>query len=202
MRVPADANVVAFDYAPYVGGSSSAYIDAGLKSFVMQGSLDGVEWVDIYEETDAQKTSNAKWHYTGNSVTVDGLNSGKAIDTAIPVADRAACFLDNVSEIQVDADATLALQGDVTLSRLTVDLAGAGTISGGAMAETGCLELTGTMSGDSMAFPVTFSGVSGVENLLRWDVMRGGELASGLKVVMVNNTLRIKSVKGFSLMIR
>ena len=202
MRVPADANVIAFDYAPYVGGSSSAYIDAGLKSFVMQGSLDGVKWVDIYEETDAQKTSNAKWHYTGNNVTVDGLNSGKEIDATIPVADRAACFLDNVSEIQVDAGATLALQGDVTLSRLTVDLAGAGTISGGAMAETGCLELTGTMSGGSVAFPVTFSGVSGVENLLRWDVMRGGELASGLKVVMVNNTLRIKSIKGFSLTIR
>ena len=199
MHVPADANVASFDYAPYNSGS---YTDSGPENILLQGSLDGGTWTNLYEKTNEVSSSGAKWHYKVESVTAGGKHCGREIDTTIPVADRAACFLDNVSEIQVDADATLALQGDVTLSRLTVDLAGAGTISGGAMAETGRLEITGTMSGDSVAFPVTFSGVSGVENLLRWDVMRGGEIDRGLKVVMVENTLRIKSVKGFSLMIR
>ena len=202
MRVPADANVVAFDYAPYVGNATSAYQDAGLKSFVMQGSLDGMEWIDLYEESEATKTSNAKWHYTGNSVSAGGLNAGQAFDTTIPVADRAANFLGNASSVSVDSGATLVLQGDVSLSRLTVASAGAGTVVGGALAAGGTLDIVGDIPTGVVDFPLAFSGVSGLENILSWDITVNGEANSFVKLVMSGGQLKMKPTRGLIVIMR
>ena len=198
MHVAADANVASFDYAPY--SNAGNYETTGPKAFALQGSLDGGTWTNLYETTSEAATAHAKWHYIVENVTASGKHGGQEIDTTIPQERRASCFLDNVSTIEVDEDATIVLQGDVTLSRLTVNLAGAGTISGGALAANGSLEITGALSGSSADFPLTFENVSGVENLCGWKL--AGDLAGSVRIALVNGVLKVKSIKGFSLTIR
>ena len=199
MRVPADANVASFDYAPYNNGN---YTDSGLKDILLQASLDGASWTTLYAESNEPATSNSKWHYNVESVTAGGKHAGKEIDTAIPQTDRATCFLDNVSTVRVDADATLVLQGDVKLSRLTVDLAGAGTVVGGSLAASGTLDLTGAMTGASMPLPLTFQGVDGLANATAWRVTVDGVPNDGIKLLPTEGGLMLKARKGFSVTVR
>ena len=199
MHVPADANVASFDYAPYNSGS---YTESGLKNVLLQGSLDGGTWTNLYEKADESKTNGGKWHYNVESVTAGGKHGGQEIDTTIPPEGRAACFLDNVSTIEVDGDATLVLQGDVTLSRLTVDLAGAGTISGGVLAANGTLNLVGAMSGNSMPLPLAFENVTDLENITSWAVTVEGVPDERIKLVLANGGVELKCRKGFSVTVR
>ena len=199
MHTSADYEVSSFDYAPYNSGS---YTDSGIKSLVLQASLDGGSWTNLYEKSNEPATAGAKWHYNVESFTAGGKHCGQIIDTTIPQEDRASCFMENVSTVRVDSGATLALQGDVTLSSLTASLSGAGTISGGALAAAGTLDLEGTMVGDSMAFPVTFTGVSGLENLPKWTLLLNGCDVPNMRVVMNDGVLMVKAARGFSVFVR
>ena len=198
MRVPADVKVCSYDFSAYNNGD---YKNAGLKDFALQGSLDGVNWTTIDEKTGCTAKSNAKWYSDESAVVKDGKHCGFEIDSSIPPADRNEGFASRISDVRVDGNATLSLQGDVRLSKLTVDISDAGRIVGGEVAETGSLTVIGTVN-DSMALPLNVVGMKNMQNFEHWSVSVNGSVQPTVKALIRNGVLHLKYQKGFVLHVR
>lgn len=198
MRVPAHVKVCSYDFSAY---NTGGYTDAGLKDFELQGSLDGVVWTTIDEKWDCSVKRNAKWYSDESDVVKEGRHCGFEIDSSIPQADRNEEFASRISDVRVDGGATLSLQGDVRLSKLTVDISDAGQIVGGEVAETGSLTIIGTVN-DSTALPLNVTGMKNVQNFERWSVSVNGSVQPTVKALIRNGVLHLKYQKGFVLHVR
>ena len=108
--------------------------------------------------------------------------------------------LNNVSDISVTGGATLEAEGDVTLSKLTVDATEAGTVRGFAFAESGTLDVK-NLSGNSAVLPVTVEGAS-ASNVAKWTLRVNGEVTTKMRVSLnESNRLTIFPV-GMAIIIR
>jgi hypothetical protein len=198
MRVPADVKVCSYDFSAYNNGK---YKDAGLKDFELQGSLDGAVWTTIDGKSGCVAKKNERWNSDESYVEVGGRHCGFEIDSSIPLADRNEEFASRISDVRVDGGATLSLQGDVRLSKLTVDISDAGQIVGGEVAETGSLTIIGTVN-DSTALPLNVTGMKNVQNFERWSVSVNGSIQPTVKALIRNGVLHLKYQKGFVLHVR
>ena len=133
-------------------------------SWLFQTSPDGINWQTV----DTQK----------NVLTGDGYGS-----TPFPMkgflADGAAGF-DPTANVTVAAGATLDASGVAdgqTLSRLTVDMSGSGTIRGVTIAQDGILNLVNIPAGLSLhdvTLPVTLLGVTDGAKFSTWSILVEG----------------------------
>ena len=163
MHVSAATPVCSFDFNPYYSNESGDIYAP--KIFSLEGSADGANWHEIASEGGASVSSTG-WYYKRSQ------GAYRAIDTSVPMAERATAFLQNVESVRVDSGATLKMEGDVTLSDLVVDAAG-GTIVGGALASDGTIDVL--VDPDAVRTAISFINVDGVENLADWTLKVNGE---------------------------
>jgi autotransporter-associated beta strand protein len=119
--------------------------------FKMEGSVDGLHWVEIFSTNNVVSPGSGKWLYdkTGNpagSLTAAREDSEKrrhGFSFAQPAFDND--IMDQVGIVSVAAAGTLkSIGGSQTIKKFRLDMAsGGGTVEGFAFAETGTLYLIG-----------------------------------------------------------
>ena len=197
-HVGAESDVAFFDFASYKPGSGTA---GGPKDFTLQVSQDGGFWTTIFTESVAESDTATRWHYQDASVS-DAKHGGRPINTVIPAELRPQNAFGTVSSVRIDAGATLKLEGDVSLGRIVVDSASAGTIAGGSFAEDGVIDVIADPEAAMTELPLTFDGVAGVENVPAWTLKVNGSDSSNHKLKLVNGKLCLKKAGGLILIFR
>ena len=197
-RVGVESNVAFFDFASFKPSSATS---GGPKDFTLQVSQDGGSWTTIFTESIAEPDTVTRWHYQDASVS-DPKHAGQPINTVIPVELRPQNAFGTVSSVRIDADATLKLEGDVSLGRIVVDSASAGTIVGGSFAEDGAIDVIADPKATMTELPLKFDGVAGVENVPKWALTVNGKKCYGYKMEVINGKLCLKKVGGMVLIFR
>ena len=194
MHVSAATPVCSFDFNPYYSNESGDIYAP--KIFSLEGSADGANWHEIASEGGASVSSTG-WYYKRTT------GAYRAINTSVPVAERATAFLQNVESVRVDSGATLKMEGDVTLASLVVDAAGAGTIVGGALASTGTIDVLADPEATRTELPISLQGVDGVENIADWTLKVNGVESGNYRIsVSSGGTLTLVKKTGLFLILR
>lgn len=150
------------------------------KQFSIEGSLDGVNWVDIAKDSPGDQVisetwSSSKWVYRNTEPSYGSLAThvnGLALLTG-PA--NATPSLDKVQSVSVAKDARLVCENkSIVIKGLAVAAVGAGTIVNATIAATGKLEIP-DLSGRVSVLPISFEDCAGVENIGDWTVTCGGK---------------------------
>ena len=184
LRLPEGSpEIIAFDYISTFGSKSTA----GICGYKFEGSVDGMHWETVAETDNAPLNSASYyWVYGQNE---NPINESEGSCPFVRTRSTATYnVLNNVSDITVKSGAILEAEGDVTLSKLTVDATDAGTISGFAFAETGTLNVT-NFSGDNALLPLTVTGDTAA-NLKKWTLRVNGETTTKMRI-SVNESGRL-----------
>ena len=193
MRLPEGSpKVVKYDLCDANGG------DRSIVAWKLEGSVDGTTWVHLDERRGMTPQAN-KWFSDGTALTATQFDQGSPQGFTIASAPDGATSLADTSSIEVASGAVLRAVGDapVTISSLTLG-ASNGTLSGFALAETGVVNVPAR---GSVFYPVTLTGLSGLENLKNWTVKLNGVALDGYKAIPVDGGVLIKP-NGFVVIIR
>ena len=171
--------IAAYDFA--VGVATSGQ----LKSWEIQGSVDGRHWTVLTNATDgldeAPTYVKGQWYSdTTKTFAKNQVRPGEGFPIAGAASDKALTLAANVS---VMPGATLKAEGPVVVSRLTLDPAGMGTLDGFTFAESGVLSAGGEQAlGQPVELPYAFTNAKGVDNIEKWAVSVGGKVRRGWTV--------------------
>lgn len=157
--------------------------------FKMEGSVDGLHWVEIFSTNNVVSPGSSKWLYDMKDYLMNSLTAAREDSTKCrhgflftpPAFDNDV--MDQVEVVSVAAAGTLkSIGGSQTITKFGLDMAnGGGTVEGFAFEETGTLYLTGvdTDSGVSQwekSFrPVNCTGVAYLSN---WTLLVNGSETS------------------------
>ena len=177
VRLPDGAGeIIAFDYQN-VWYTVKSY-ETTVKAYSLEGSVDGVHWEEIISEDDAPVPTDNSWIWTY------GGNRGNAADSSRPKpitarSSRTYSVLNNVATVKVFGGAVLEAEGNVTLSKLTVDASdtanGDAEVCGfGFAAENGTLDIENLGTADSVTLPLLVTGSQNAGNMTQWSVYSGG----------------------------
>ncbi len=175
--------------------SSSSNVERNPKSFIMEGSLDGIHWDSLTNVT-LESNSSGKWVFSKTSYSVgnSGTHTGGAPIAGGPT--NAVLALANVESISVAEGARLvSLGGTAPIKGLTVDAEGAGTIENFAFAEKGegnaCTLDVKNMQRSGGVLPGTYENCTGLENVAGWSLKVGGTETSKMHIVVEGGKIRI-----------
>jgi len=163
--------------------------------FRMEASVDGRLWTEVWSNVEtsdhiASLTSWSQWIAQGLApAAAHPAGTGFTLTQSLP-SQEAYQQLQNVSGVEVAPGAVLAAENGVTLSRLTVDAAGAGTMTNFTFAASGVLEVVNYMRslGD---LPGTYAGCTGFDNIANWQVVIDGRAKPAYKIEIVDGKLRL-----------
>lgn len=135
----------------------------------VEGSFDGVNWTEVAtcDKTKQRPVADGKWYNGGVDFAPRQIHEGYAL-SSVPVKD----VFTNVDSVQVAAGATLRTSDEVTLRGLAFGANGAGVIDGFGFAAHGTLRLPSRPK-TTMALPGEYRNVSGLANLVNWNVICG-----------------------------
>ncbi|MBR3924903.1 MAG: autotransporter-associated beta strand repeat-containing protein, partial [Kiritimatiellae bacterium] len=188
-RMPENSNPVkTFDLAWNTSSSGAGALNHPT-DFKMEGSVDGLHWVEIFSTNNVVSPGSGKWLYDMGNYPSNSLNAAIEDPTkrrhgfsfAPPAFDND--IMDQVGIVSVAADGTLkSIGGSQTIKKFGIDMtSGGGTVEGFAFAETGTLYLTGvdTDSGVNQ-WEKSFNPVdcTGVTNLSNWTLLVNGSETS------------------------
>ena len=168
-----------------------------VKSFFLEGSLDGIHWDYLTNIVlEANIASGTKWlgsgatYSAGKSSTHTGGYSLAGGPTNVVPA------LANVESVSVAAGARLvSLGGTAPIKGLTVDAEGAGTIENFAFAEKGegddCTLDVANLPRSGGVLPGTYVNCTGLANVARWSLKVGGTENSKMHIVVEGGKIRI-----------
>ena len=175
--------------------SSSSNSERNPKSFIMEGSLDGIHWDSLTNVTLESNTSG-KWIFSKGSYSVgkSGTHTGGAPLAGGPTSAEPA--LANVESVSVAAGARLvSLGGTAPIKGLKVDAQSAGTIENFAFAEKGdgndCTLDVANITSAGGELPGTYVNCTGLENVARWSLKIGGVENSKMHIVVEDGKIRI-----------
>ena len=176
LRVPEGSpEILAFDYISTFGASSTS----GIRGYRLEGSVDGMHWETVAESDDAPVNSASYYWVYGQNNNPVNESEGSCPFTRTR-SEATYSVLNNVSDVSVTGGATLEAEGNVALSKLTVDATEAGTVRGFAFAESGTLNVK-NLSGSSAVLPVTVEGDS-ASNVAKWTLCVNGEATTKMRV--------------------
>ena len=135
----------------------------------VEGSFDGKTWIEVAtcDKSQQKPVPDAKWYKGAVAFSPGQVHEGYALASA-PVKD----VFTNVDSAQVAAGATLRTSDEVTLRGLSFGANGAGVIDGFGFAAHGTLRLPSRPKA-AMALPGEYRNVSGLANLVNWNVICG-----------------------------
>lgn len=129
------------------------------------------------------------WNIRYNGTTAFAANAQHVgYETAQPPQKP---VLNNVDAVGVASGATLSTTDGVTIKGLSVDMDGAGTISGFAFAEEGVLNVENCQTGGTVVLPGTYENVTGLSNLANWTVFVNGKEAPRRKASVSGGTVTL-----------
>ena len=171
MRLPVGAEeVTSYDVVYY---QTSSHVRS-VTSYFVDGSVDGVHWDRLSDVDTVGGVSAGYWQYAATSFGAGGQRNKEHTSGCTIASAPASLFdvLNNAKAVSVDAGATLAAEGDVTIPGLAVDLsAGCGTISNFTFAADGTVYLENIPAGfQSASLDWTLQDCDGVANLASWKV--------------------------------
>jgi hypothetical protein len=171
MRLPVGAEeVTSYDVVYY---QVSDHVRS-VTSYFVDGSVDGVHWDRLSTVDTVGSVSAGYWQYAATSFGAGGQRNKEHTSGCTIASAPASLFdvLNNVKAVSVDAGATLAAEGDVTIPGLAVDLsAGCGTISNFTFAPNGTVYLENIPAQlQSASLDWTLQDCDGVANLASWKV--------------------------------
>jgi len=186
-RLPAGAReVTGFDVIPY---TSTQRVTA----FSLDGSVDGENWTELLSKSSYDMPENAGWWASTSNESYsataphtpaegwrfvghvgDGSVSTQLVNASVSVAPGAKRVADGEG---------------VTLSRLTLDGTGNGTVAGVTFAPKGQLRLSNLPTSAVFDVPMTFARCTGIANLSNWAVYKGeSETPTGSLIVTADET--------------
>ena len=171
-----------YDWASW-GGTDSGKP----KSWLLEGSHDGLVWYEIDDVTDGPGTPEVtdtkrysfQWAFN-KSGSADA--SGSAMGTAEAPHENGRRFtvLEAASPViysqtvSVATDSVLEGVGDIVLSSLKVEPTSGGMIRNVSFATNGSIDIASKFDGSEVVVPLTFDNVNGLENVANWSVSVGG----------------------------
>ena len=144
-----------------------------LKQWMLEGSVDGRDWRILDEQSFTSNpvsgNSSSKRWYSCDQTGHDASHKGYLVGNP-PVRNIA------VGSVSVASGATLEADMPVEIGKIAIDAAGGGTLKNFTLAsDNGMIEYGGTLTpGASMFVPMTFTDVSGLENIRNWVVIADG----------------------------
>ena len=230
MRLPETSpRVAAFDFISALKGPATkggdpktdsgvhSMYDLAPRAYVLEGSLDGVTWHELYSESDHNANHIYYKTYGDNAqifwASSDGteafasgaVRSGVGFAFASPAAvpSEFGTALRNVSDVSVASGATLTLAGDVKkLDRLSFDAAdGIGSFVNVTLADAGTIDFANVPS-DGVLLPVDWAGWNNREALLNWTLTIGGEPTDQYRLKLTSGGLKIDKIHGLTLIVR
>ena len=170
----------------------SGNTDRNVKSFVLEGSLDGIHW-NFLTNIVLEENIGGKWLSSGAKYSggTSGTHTGgwpiEGGPEDVPPA------LENVESVSVAAGARLVASGYVApIKGLTVDVNGAGVIDGFAFAagRENTLNVVNLPEGGAV-LPGTYVNCTGLENLAGWSISVGGNPTARYKTTVSGGVLRV-----------
>jgi autotransporter-associated beta strand protein len=172
MHLADNANeVTSFDVMPVWGTGQKR---KAVKSYILEGSVDGLHWEQIATEDDMPVGSASwTWAYANTTKYTDTHTGGKTVDRGSST--RTWHVLEGGNTVSVAPGAKIVADGDITLSSVRLAATGGGTIDGFSFAlEGGTLEVTGWS--DSYAeIPLNLANATGLENVSGWSLSLNGK---------------------------
>ena len=136
--------------APITGYDISASSDGGSyfpRSWILEGSVDGLHWLTLSDKNDAVYPGTWKWWHSKTAADqADGKIRTNTDGEPIAGNDADAVWpmLNNVASVSVAAGATLEIGGPaIAVSHVTLNAAGAGTFKNFVFPENGTIDVTG-----------------------------------------------------------
>ena len=148
--------------------SSHANHGMEMKAFGMDGSPDGVHWVEISatNRVTADWGSYGNWHSTRSSTRTknDGFRLSATRDSEHVIADLPVVSVAEGAVLDVEPEA------GVTVSGIAYDVAnGGGTVKGVTFAANGTVAVVGNVDlGKTTSMPMAFESVSDLANVSSW----------------------------------
>lgn len=171
LRIRPGKPVVAYDLYLTTGftGTGTGYRE--IKSWRLEGSRDGVNWVKLDEHIGDEFDVHDGQVWRTTKKTTHAVGEGYAIVTAMPTEIAGL-------SVRADTDATLTAEAPIGANAIVYDSAkGAGTIEKVAFAETGTLVVNGlgTLPRGVNNLNYTFADCTGFDNLAGWTVVLDGQ---------------------------
>ena len=166
-----------------------------VKSFVLEGSLDGIHW-NFLTNIVLEENIGGKWLSSGATYSggTSGTHTGgwpiEGGPEDVPPA------LENVESVSVAAGARLVAIGEVApIKGLTVDVNGAGTIEGFEFAAgSECNLNVENLPNEGARLPGTYLDCTGFGNIAGWSLSVGGKATASRRILVENGVLRIVPV--------
>lgn len=167
--------------------------DRNVKSFIMEGSLDGIHWDSLTNIVLESEVGNV---WKGSGATYSSGKSGTHTG-GWPIAggpENAELALKNVESVSVAAGARLVAWGGVApIKGLSVDANGAGTMDGLAFSENGTLNVE-NLPDDGATLPGTYLNCTAFDNVAGWSLKVGGEDTKRYRIGYANGVIQIRPV--------
>lgn len=194
MRLTNNApEVTSFDYVNVYGtGNSSAKF--GVKSYVLEGSVNGLDWDELYTTNNAPLAS-ASWYWTSSNKRFNA-NETRANTSGYPIRGRSMRIYavpENIGVVSVAEGATLETEGgELEISKLRVDATGAGTLRGFSFAENGTLDVVNFPVGVTvMRLPGVYDSVAGFENIGNWNLTLQGQVKPSIGFRVTDGSIMV-----------
>ena len=169
-------------------------------SWELQGSLDGKTWVSLSSVTHKTPPNwHSNWNVRYNSTTAFSAGA-KHVGYEVAGPAQKAVF-DNVDTVGVASGATLSTTDGVTINGLSVDVGGAGTISGFAFAEEGVLRVENCPSSAVVTLPGTYENIAGLSNITNWTLFVNGRENPRRKICVSGDAITLTG-SGFVISVR
>ena len=169
--------------------SNNNYYNDHAKSFTVESSSDGVNWMSRGTYNDLSKADWSNWyggsnHYVIQEATRDHEGTGNG-----------GRGLSIGTVVRVDGGATLDMSfvkpSECVVSVLEIDCAaGNGVITDLSFAESGTINVFGPVS-ESAILPLAITKPVNPENVRRWKVYLDGSQKKGMSVICDNGALRL-----------
>jgi len=148
-----------------------------ISNCLLEASVDGRSWTKLAEVTNDTRPTHGKWQSDNTTAYVAGYTTHTTGMPIPPGPTNAVEFA--ASSVSVAAGAVLEAQNlpeKPVIHRLVVDAAaGGGTIDGFAFAPDTELVVVNAPIGGSIAVPMTFANVSGLEDVSGWALSINGK---------------------------
>ena len=230
MRLPETSpRVAAFDFISALKGPSTkggdpktdsgvhSMYDLAPRAYVLEGSMDGVTWHELYSESDHNANHIYYKTYGDNAqifwASSDGTeafasgavrsDAGFAFTSPAAVPSESGTALRNVSGVSVASGATLKYVGDVApVSKLTIDAAeGVGMFENVTLAASGTVDFVNVPE-EGAVVAMDWAGFANPEAMDGWTYTVDGEIPDELVIKRTSSGFKIMPPKGFKIIFR